>query len=140
MAREGRLADGIRARLTKGEGRRFGLQVGLAFLALAGLLWWRERLTAAVAVAALGTLLVLGGITIPDRLGPVYAAWMRLAQLLSRITTPAFMGLVYFAVLMPVGLVMRAVGRNPLRKQPSASSFWVDREAGHRRGDLERQF
>ena len=33
------------AEFTPQEGRKFGVTVGLAFVALAGLLWWRDKET-----------------------------------------------------------------------------------------------
>jgi hypothetical protein len=65
---------------------------------------------------------------------------MRFAHGLSKITTPIFMGVVYFVVLTPVGLLRRLLGRNSLVR-PQGGTFWVSRPAGTaRKGDLERQF
>jgi hypothetical protein len=66
--------------------------VGGAFVALAGVAWWRGRHTIAIGLGALGTTLGLLGLLVPTRLGPVNRAWMGLATLLSRVTTPLFMG------------------------------------------------
>src|SRR5438093_8943046 len=70
------LAGRISARLTVAEGRRFGLTVGAAFLALAGLAWWRGRAHAGITFAVIGGLLILGGLLLPAHLGPVFRAWM----------------------------------------------------------------
>jgi hypothetical protein len=64
---------------------------------------------------------------------------MGFALVLSKITTPIFMGVVYFIVLTPVGLFRRMLGKNSLVR-PQGGSFWVDRPAGTRRGDIKRQF
>ena len=124
------MAAGIPARLTREEGRKFGLTVGAAFLALSGLLWWRGRHPAAFVFMALGALLVLAGLAAPTRLGPIHRAWIGLAHLLSRVTTPVFMGIVYFLVLTPTGGIMRLFGRNPIRHPLSEGSFWVRKPAG----------
>ena len=122
------LAERIPARLTPAEGRKFGLTVGLAFSVLAGLSWWRGHDTAPLVLGALGGTLILAGIVIPGHLGPVYRAWMRFGLLLSKVTTPIFMGLVYFVVLTPMGLLMRLLGRNPLVQERVEDSFWVKRD------------
>ena len=115
--------------------------MGAAFVALAGLLWWRGHGAVAPGPAALGTLLVLAGLAVPARLGPVHGAWMGLATALSKITTPIFLGIAYFGVIAPVGLLRRLVGRNSLVRPPSQPSFWIAREPGaRRRGDMERLF
>ena len=135
------MAGPVRARLTAREGRRFGLTVGLAFLALAGVLVWRQHETAAVVCGALGALLALGALIAPTRLGPVERAWMALALLISRVTTPIFMGIVYFLVLTPMALAMRMAGKNPLRHRAAEGGYWVRRAtSGEGRGDMTKKF
>ncbi len=110
------MATAIPARLTVAEGRRFGLTVG-------------------------GALLVIAGLAVPSRLGPVVRAWMGFARRLSRVTTPILLSVIYFVVLTPTGLVMRLFGRRPLIRPPSDPSFWVPRPANARqRADMEHQF
>jgi hypothetical protein len=126
--------------LTVAEGRRFGLTVGVAFLALGGVGWWRGRERAAAAFAAIGALLVAGALLAPTRLGPIYRAWMGLAHRLSRITTPLVLGAVFYGVVTPAGALRRLLGASPLRRAKGASG-WVPRPpAARRRMDLERQF
>jgi hypothetical protein len=131
----GRLAQRIPARLSPAEGRKFALTVGAAFLVLAGLSWWRGHVRPPLVLGSLGLTLSLAGLLVPGRLGPVYRFWMGLARVLSRVTTPIFMGIVYYLVLTPIGLALRAVGRNPLQRRGSG---WVRRDQV--RSDLERQF
>ena len=65
---------------------------------------------------------------------------MALALAMSRVTTPIFMAVIYYAVLTPFGLAMRVVGRRPLARRRDAESFWIDRAPNARRSDLRRQF
>ena len=139
MEGEQRLATGIPTRLTPAEGRKFGLTVGLAFLVLTAIVWWRGHLGAVYVLGSLGALLVFAGLVIPTRLGPVNRAWMGLAHLLSKITTPIFMGIVYFIVLTPIGLLMRLFGRNPMKHGQAGEGFWQARDP-ETRGGLQRQF
>jgi len=135
------LATGIPARLSTAEGRKFGLTVGGAFLAITAILWWRGRHGAAPYTGALGTLLVLAGLLIPTLLGPVNRAWMGLAHLISKVTTPIFMGVVYFVVLTPIGWGMRLAGRRPLVHTVHEHGFWFDRgAAAPEPARMERQF
>jgi hypothetical protein len=138
----GRRVEGrVPARLTSAEGRHFGGVVGAAFLVLAGVAYWRGHMTVAGALALVGSSLLLAGLLIPTRLGPVQRGWMRFALLLSRVTTPLLMGLIYYLVITPTGLIMRALGRNPLIHAESGRSYWAARPAGRqRRSNLQRQF
>ncbi|MBI1722503.1 MAG: hypothetical protein HYR48_01180, partial [Gemmatimonadetes bacterium] len=52
--------------------------------------------------------------------------------------TPIFMGIVYFLVLGPIGLLMRLFRKNPLVADQRDGSVWAVRE--HRQGDMQRQF
>ncbi len=131
----------IPTRLTPAEGRKFAFTVGVAFLVLAGITWWRDHPTLLRIFASLGGVLLLAGLVVPGKLGPVYRGWMGFALLISKVTTPIFMGVTYFLVLTPVALVMRLLGRNPMVHRPVSDSFWAPRspESGTR-SDLNRQF
>lgn len=133
------MAQGIPARLSRAELRRFGLVVGTGFGLIGGLFWLKHHGTPAIVAWGVGGVLLLGGIAVPDLLGPIYRAWMGLAKVLSKFTTPIVMGVIYFVVLTPVGLIARAFGHRPLRRARGAS-FWIDRPAGSRQGDMSRQF
>ena len=126
---------------TPSEGRKFAFPVGTAFLVLAGITWWRDHLTFTYAFATLTGLLYVAGLLIPGKLGPVYRAWMGFAHALSKVTTPIFMGLTYFIVLAPIGLLIRLFGHNPMHRKAHDGSFWVERPEGpKRKSDLKRQF
>ena len=114
------------------------MSVGVAFLGLGGILLWRAHPPGAYVAFSLGSALVLAGILIPARLGPVERAWMRVAIAISRVTTPVFMAIVYFFLLTPTGLLMRVLGRNPLAKDGNKEGFWVRRTRSG--SDLKRQF
>ena len=134
------MAAGIPARLTAAQGRRFGLTVGTAFLVFAGIAWWRGNVTATTVLAALGGSLSLAGLVIPTYLGPVERAWMKLAHLISKVTTPIVMGVMYLLVLTPVGALRRAFGGNPMVHAPEGTGYWKPRPEGQRAGNLQRQF
>lgn len=126
-------------RLTPAEGRRFAFTVGPAFAALGGLVWWRGDPRVAIALVVIGLALAVTGLTIPRRLGPVQRAWMGLAGAISRLTTPILLGIVYYGVITPTGLLRRTFGGNPLRRSRGGPSGWVPRRDAPR-SDLERQF
>ena len=132
------MAEGIPARLTAREGRRFALPVGIAFLVFGGIAWWRDHHVVAPVFGSLGMLLLAAGVLVPARLGGVFRAWMGLARAISRVTTPIFMGIVYFIVIFPVGLSIRFLGRNPIRHPPTGGSYWVERN--QLRGEMTDQF
>ena len=126
------------ARLTASEGRKFGLTVGGAFAVLAGVASWRGHGWLAWTLGSLAFLLIAGGLVVPTRMSPVHHAWMGLAHAISKVTTPVFMGVVYYVVITPIGLLRRTLGSHPLKHPERDGGHWVRRSAP--RGDLERQF
>lgn len=130
---------GIPARLTAQEGRKFGFTVGAAFAVFAAIAFWRGHTVSWKAFAALGGALLFAGASIPTLLGPVQRGWMAFAHILSKVTTPIFMSIVYFLVITPIALFTRAIGRQPMRHAEKDGGFWIPTQSGGR-SDMERQF
>lgn len=140
MGGKRKLARGVSARLSPAEGRKFGLLVGGAFLVLGVLLWRRTHFAAAVIALVLASILIIGGLAVPARLGPIYRGWMALAMAISKVTTPIFMGVIFFLVLTPTGLLVRLFGHRPLSRSRGVKTFWQSRAAGARRSNMDHQF
>lgn len=136
------MAQGIPARLSPAEGRKFGFTVGGAFLVFALIMWWRGKLfPVRIAFTVIGALLALAAVVMPGSLGPVNKAWMGLAHLISKVTTPIFLGVVYYLVLTPIGLARRAGGHQAMVHKAGPTGYWMPREPELRsRTDMERQF
>ena len=132
------MAHGIPARLSPVEGRKFALTVGAAFVALAGFTLWRGHEKVATITGALGAAFILAGLLAPGHLGLIYRGWMAFGLALSKITTPIFMGVVYFLVIAPIGLLRRAFGRNALVAR-GTTTVWATRDIATP-SDLNRQF
>jgi hypothetical protein len=111
-----------------GTERRFGLSVGGVFLALGALLAWRNHPTIGTILGVPGALLVLGGLVVPRWLAPVERGWMRFAVVVGAFNARIILGLAYYVVITPVGVVMRLFGRDPLdRRLGTGDSYWRKR-------------
>ena len=128
----------VSARLSVAEGRKFGLVVGAAFVALGAIVALKGNRNVGVGLGILGTTLAGAGVAIPTLLGPVQRGWMRLAHLISKVTTPIVMSAIYFLVLTPVGLVRRATGTNSVARARKGDTYWVTRT--RQSTSMERQF
>jgi len=125
------------------QGRKFALTLAIAFAVLAGVSYWRGRHLPPLILGALAAVALLGGLAVPSKLEPVERAWMRLAHAISKVTTPIFMGIVYFVILTPIGLIRRLASGNPLVHRSTDDSYWMKRDAVEpdvRRSRMERQF
>jgi hypothetical protein len=107
--------------------REFGLLVGGVFVLLGS--WWVYRgkfTTAAPILLALGALLIVLGLIWPRALVGPNKAWMLLAEGLSFVTTRIILGLVFFLMVTPIGVIKRLLGWDPLSRRASqSSSYWV---------------
>ena len=96
--------------------------------------WW----SLAAAAAVLATALLE-----PRWLAPFHRIWFRLGLFLHHIVSPVVMAVIYFAVVTPTGLIMRALGKDPLRlrREPDAASYWIHRDPpGPERESMTNQF
>jgi Saxitoxin biosynthesis operon protein SxtJ len=80
---------------------------------------------------ALGILLVGPALVAPRVLAPAHRLWMGLAELLGWINTRIVLSIVFFAVITPMGAVMRLLGKDPMRRgfERTASTYRVNRTA-----------
>ena len=84
--------------------------------------WWSIALAAGFLAA---------GMLQPDILKPLNRLWFKFGLLLSKITTPIVMGLLFFITVVPTALVMRLRGKDLLhmRLDRDARSYWIVRTA-----------
>ena len=129
----------VRARLTPKEGRKFAFTVGLAFLVFGGISAWRGHVLPPRILWSLGGALLVAGVLVPGRLGTIYGWWMALGRAIGKVVSPIVIGAMYFIVISPIGILLRAVGRNPLKHPERDGGFWMP-AASDGRSDLETQF
>ena len=101
---------------------------------VAGLQMWPVYLGATgVAIGALCW-------AVPSVARPFYVLWYGIGCSIGLVVSNTAITAIYFLVLAPIGLLMRAMGRNPVRRTAVDGSFWVVRGAKAQRADIERQF
>lgn len=123
------LATGIPARLRRKELRRFGFTVAIPLALLAGLGVWRGHTLFPSVLGGLAFALGVLALLAPRFLRPVHKHWMQMAHALGWLNTRVLLGLVYFLVMTPIGIVMRLMGRDPLdRRLKDRPSYWVGRK------------
>ena len=102
---------------------------------------WRGKPRTAAVLLTLGGVLVIAAVTVPTMLGPVERAWMALARLISKVTTPIFMSVVYFLVITPIGFARRMSGGAMTAKRDHNVSNWAPHTpAADAVERMERQF
>ncbi|MHC4295235.1 MAG: SxtJ family membrane protein, partial [Planctomycetota bacterium] len=79
----------------------------------------------------------------PTRLAPLNRAWTALSLILFRIVNPLVLGIMFFLVVLPIGLLMRLFGKDPLRLMfdREAPTYWIDKEPlGPAKETMRNQF
>lgn len=111
--------------------RSFAFLVGGA-LAVMGLLLALDGRAPTVGslLAAGGAALAAAGAAAPDRLAPLYRAWMTLALAMGWVTSRVLLATVFFLVLVPIGVLGRLLGKRflDLSPDPAARSYWIRRD------------
>ncbi len=115
--------------------RDFGVVTGLIIIGLFGVLFpwifsgirllhaydfWGALDPAVTALRwpfMLGGLLVLWGLLAPMSLKGLYHGWMKFGLMMSTVMTPVIMGIVFYFVFAPVGLVMRLFGKDSMARK-----------------------
>jgi len=122
--------------------RNFGFVVGGVLLALAALLFWKER-PAWTWLGGIGASLVTLGAILPGFLMPFQKVWMTLAVIMGWVMTRVILSALFFLVLTPIGLVAHATGQRFLDRSldRDAASYWHAREDHPPpREDYEKQY
>ena len=109
--------------------RAFGL-VFTAFFAVVAIVplmhgrplrWWSVGVAIAVLAIALAR---------PALLHPLNRLWTRLGHLLGKVTTPIVIGIMFYGVITPIGLMRRmfgGAGSLHLGFEPAKASYWIER-------------
>ena len=101
---------------TRKELRQFGLLVGAIFTVIG--LWplvFRDEPLRLWAVGLGCPLIAVGGL-LPQLLAPVHTGWMWVGHILGWINTRILLSIVFYALVTPIGLVSRLMGKDTMRR------------------------
>lgn len=108
--------------------RNFGLVLAAVLLIVA---CWPLLNAQPISSWALGIAAVLAILAArwPAVLAPLNRRWIKLGLLLQRLVNPIVLGFLFYATVTPIALLMRLLGKDPLRLRtdPRAASYWIDR-------------
>lgn len=115
-------------KLELGSERSFGIVFAVVFTIIGAWQLWRGRGWGWVMISGAGAFL-LAGYLAPWLLAPLNRLWMMFGLLLHRVMNPIILGILFYGVVAPTGLLMRALGKRllPLTFDEAASSYWVRR-------------
>lgn len=122
--------------------RAFGLVFSTAFALIAFYPLIDGRSIRPSSLIASGVFLALA-LFVPAALAPANRLWTKFGELLHCVVSPVALGIVFFLSVLPVGLLMRLFGKDPLRLKidRDAATYWINREPpGPTAESLNNQF
>jgi hypothetical protein len=107
--------------------RNFGYLIASFFLILAIYVFFKSGSSILIVLFFLSSLFFLGlSIAKPHLLSSLNKAWFLLGQFLGRVMSPIVLGVIFFLLITPLGLIANLFGRDELRlRRKSCSTYWT---------------
>ena len=109
--------------------RKFGITTGIIVVILFAVFfpWVFDAVSMPVWPWIVAGLLWVPALLVPGSLQPVYATWMKIGHAIGWVNTRIILGLLFYIFVLPMGLVMRIFGKDPMARKydKSAASYRV---------------
>lgn len=109
--------------------RKFGITTGAIIVVLFAVFfpWVFDAATMPVWPWVVAGVLWVPALFVPNSLQPVYTTWMRIGHAIGWVNTRIILGLVFYILVLPMGLIMRMFGNDPMARKydKSVSSYRV---------------
>ena len=121
--------------------QRFGYFFTLVFLIASIFLYFREINMIFYVLGTCSIVFFLITFFKAEILMPLNKLWMKFGLVLGMIVSPIVMGVIFFAIFTPIGILMRLFGRDELLLQFKAKpSYWTKRNEDIQSNSFRRQF
>tara|TARA_B100000700_G_scaffold236142_1_gene261967 strand:- start:30 stop:419 length:390 start_codon:yes stop_codon:yes gene_type:complete len=118
--------------------RSFGIVFFIFFLAIS--LWpliYGENIRLSFLVVS--TIFLILGITNSKILTPLNKLWFKFGLLLGKIVSPIVMGVIFFFVVTPTGIIMKLLRKDLLNlKKNNSNTYWIEKK--NENSSMKNQF
>jgi len=106
--------------------RAFGCTVAVVFVGIALVGWWLGGQLPQWALVMAATFAGVAWL-VPGLLLPLNRFWGWMAPKIAALNNAVILGLVFYLVITPIGLVMKLFGRDSMCRaiQPTSDSYWT---------------
>ena len=122
-----------------GSNRSFGLIFFVVFLTIS---LWPLASEGSIRIWSniISIIFLILGLINSKFLTPLNILWFKFGMILGAIISPIVMGIVFFLVVTPIGLILRIMGKDLLNKKydKEKETYWIKRNASI--GTMKRQF
>ena len=119
--------------------RNFGLVFFIVFLIVS---IWPLTYDEPVRIwtAIMSSVFLILGLMNSKLLTPLNKLWFKFGMILGAIVSPVVMGVVFFLVVTPIGLIMKIMGKDLLNKKydKNKKTYWISRDKNM--GSMKKQF
>ena len=123
--------------------RKFGLTTGAIIVVLFVFLfpWIFDMAAMPMWPWIIAGLLWVPALLIPRVLRPVYIIWMKIGHAIGWVNTRIILGVLFYVLVLPMGLIMRLFGKDPMamKVDKTASSYRV-KSVSEPKDRLEKPF
>jgi hypothetical protein len=124
------------------QSKHFGLLLSIFFFILAVYLIFIKSIFLGQFLLILSGTFFLVSIAIPKSLSRITKLWLRFGDILGRVVSPITLGLIFFILIAPIGMLTRLFGRDELLlKKKNKKSYWLARQKSDEKfNSFEKQF
>jgi hypothetical protein len=110
-----------------GSNRSFGIVFFIVFLLISTYPLINDESVRIWSLVVSLIFLILGIIN-SNILSPLNKLWFKFGIFLGKIISPIIMGIIFFLVVTPIGLIMRLIGKDVLNlKYSNHKSYWIEK-------------
>ena len=121
-----------------GSNRSFGIVFFIVFL-LIGLYPLLKNNDIRIWSLIVSSVFLLLGLKNSKILTPLNILWFKFGTILGKYVSPIIMGLVFFLVVTPTGIIMKIFNKDLLKlKKRNINSYWIKRD--DQKSDMKNQF
>ena len=119
--------------------RNFGLVFFIVFLIIS---FWPLTNTESIRVWSIiiSLIFLILGLLNSKLLTPLNKIWFKFGMILGGVVAPIVMGIIFFSVVTPIGIIMKITGKDLLNKKynKEKKTYWIKRNQSM--GTMKRQF
>ena len=123
----------------KSSNKSFGILFFLVFFVF-GLWPLTKEMSPNIYLITISIIFLTLGLLNSKLLSPINEIWIKFGEILGKIIAPLIMALVYFLILTPISLLVRAFGKDllGLKYLKQQNSYWIKRKKEI--GTMDKQF
>ena len=128
-----------KSKIKMSSNRSFGLVFFFVFL-IVGLWPLMREESPKIWLLIISIFFLVLGVVNSKLLTPLNKVWFKIGIFLGNLVAPIVMGIIFFLVVTPIGLIMKIIGKDVLQKKydKKKKSYWIKRDDSF--NTMKRQF